>query len=253
MLDTRRVRGAPGVVRSVIVALCLCAILTGGCAASSTDETDRPAGDQTSTDQPSLKKAAETARVVCGPGGTRVLTPRVKARPDGVHFVIDNRFEAEAGYSVEYPEGGGGGDSVSRGKSEHVGDFPPGKVRIGCEKLPLDGIDVDYGAVEVVDPNGVYRPVELECEGGMAVSGGPQYAPGVEGKRGDIVEITRRSFSDHIRDGDTVGLAGYPESQDYRTVRVVRDGRVIATVAYVREGKGWLQDHYEACESFQSS
>jgi len=168
-----------------------------------------------------------------------------------VHFVIDNRFEAEAGSSVEYSEGGGGGDSVPRGKSGHVGDFPPGKVRIGCEKPPVDGIDVDYGAVEVVD--GVYKPVELECEGGMAVSGGPQYAPEAKGKRGNLVQITRRSFSGYIRDGDTVELAGYPESRDYRIVRVVRGGGVIATVVYGREGKGWLQDHYEACGSFQSS
>jgi hypothetical protein len=241
-------------VRFSVVALCLCAIITGGCAASSTDETDRPAGKQTSTEQPSQssdrEKAAETARVVCGPGGARVLTPRVEARPDGVRFVIDNRFEAEAGYSVEYPEGGGEGYSVPRGESKHVGDFPPGKVRIGCEKPPMDGIDVDYGALKVVDPNGVYKPVELECKGGMAVGGGPQYASGVKGKRGDLVEITRRSFSHQIRDGDKVELAGYTESRDHRTVRVVRDGRVIATVVYIREGKGWLQDHYEACESF---
>lgn len=251
-------REIPGVVRLALAALCLCAILTGGCAASSTDQPDRSRGDQTtSTDKQSQtstqEKASKTARVVCGPGGTRVLTPRVEARPDGVHFVIDNRFETEAGYSVEYAEGGGGGDSAPRGESQHVGDFPPGKVRIGCEKPPVDGMKVDYGALEVVDTNGVYKPVELECEGGMAVSGGPQYAPGVKGKRGGLVEITRRSFANQIRDGDTVELAGYTESRDNRTVRIVREGRVIATVAYTGGEEGWLQDHYEACESFQTS
>jgi hypothetical protein len=238
-----------------VAALCLCAILAGGCTASSTDEPDRSQGNQTtSADQTSRssdrEKSAETASVVCGPGGALVLTPRVEARPDGVHFVIDNRFEAKAGYSVEYPEGGGEGYSVPRGESEHVGDFPPGKVRIGCEKPPVDGTDIEYGTLEVVDPNGVYKPVELECEGGMAVSGGPQYAPGIKGKRGNLVEIIRRSFSNQIKDGDTVEFAGYTESRDYRTVRVVRDGRVIAKVVYFREGEGWLQDHYEACGSF---
>jgi hypothetical protein len=168
-----------------------------------------------------------------------------------VHFVIENRFGSEAGYSFEYPEGGGGGDSAPRGESGHVGDFPPGKVRIGCERPPLDGTDTDYETLEVVDPEGVYKPVELQCEGGMAVSGGPQYAPGAKGKRGDLVEITRRSFSDQIREGDSVELAAYPESRDNSTVRIVREGRVIATVVYFREGKGWLQDHYEACASFQ--
>ncbi|HET7270062.1 MAG TPA: hypothetical protein VFI90_03145 [Rubrobacter sp.] len=253
--EPRRARGEKFRVRSAVAALCLCAILTGGCAATSTDEPERSQGNQTtSADQPSQssgqEKAAKTARVVCGPGGTRVLTPRVEARPDGVHFVLDNRFDAEAGYSVEYPEGGGEGYSVPRGESEHVGDFPPGKVRIGCDKPPVDGTDIEHGALEVVDPNGVYKPVELECKSGMIVSGGPAYAPGVKGKRGDLVEITRRSFSDQIRDGDEVELAGYTESRDQRTVRVVRGGRVVATVEYTGRGKGWLQDHYEACASF---
>ncbi|HEX6710137.1 MAG TPA: hypothetical protein VF068_07370 [Rubrobacter sp.] len=235
-----------------VAALCLCAILAGGCATSSTDESDRSQGNRTTTIEPtqssSQEKAAKTARVVCGPGGMRVLTPRVEARPDGVHFVIDNRFDADAGYSVDYPEGGGEGFSVPRGESEHVGDFPPGKVRIGCEKPPVDGTHIDYATLEVVDP--VYKPVELECEGGMAVSGGPQYAPEIKGKGGDLDKITRRSFSNQIKDGDTVEFAGYTESRDYRTVRVVRDGRVIAKVVYFREGEGWLQDHYEACGSF---
>lgn len=241
-------------MRFAITVLCLCAILTGGCAASSTEEPDGSQGDQTTTAGPAQsstqEEAAQTARVVCGPDGTRVLTSRVKAHPDGVHIAIDNRFDAEAGYSVEYPDGGGEGYSVPRGVGEHVGDYPPGKVRIGCEKPPVDGTDVDFGALEVVDPDGVYESVELDCKSGMSVSGGPAYAAGVKGKRGDLVEITRRSFSEEIRASDTVEMAGYQESKEHRTVRVVRDGRVIATVAYFREGKGWLQDHYDACESF---
>lgn len=191
-----------------------------------------------------------TARIVCGPDGTRVLTPRVEARPDGVHFVIDNRFEAGTGYSVEYPEGGGGGESVPRGESRHVEELPPGKNRIGCERPPVDGTGSDYAALEVVDPDGVYKPVDLECEGGRSVSGMAQFAPGVKGERGDPVEIARRAFSKKIKDDDTVELAGYPKSTEHRTVRVVRDGRVVANVVYNRDGKGWLQDHYEACESF---
>lgn len=250
----RTSRGVNGVVRSLILAACLCAILAGGCVASNTDEPARSPGDETSTDQASQSSdpedVAATASIVCGPDGTRVTTPRVRAHPDGVHFVVDNRFKKGASYSFEYPEGGGGGESVPHGESAHVGDFPPGKVRIGCEKPPVDGTGQDYEKLEVVDPDGVYKPVELECKGGMAVSGMAEYASGVKGKKGDPVEIARREFSRHIRDGDQVELAGYPESRKYRTVRVVRGGRVIAKVVYFREGKGWLQDHYEACANF---
>jgi hypothetical protein len=111
-------------------------------------------------------------------------------------------------------------------------------------------VGLDYGVLEVVDPQGVYKPVELECKGGTAVSGSAEFAPGAKGKRGDPVQITRRQFSDWIEDDDTVELAGYPQSRKYRTVRVVRDRRAVANVVYFREGKGWLQDHYEACGGF---
>ncbi len=37
----------------------------------------------------------------------------------------------------------------------------------------MDGIGSDDANLEVVDPEGFYKPVELECEGGMAVGGGP--------------------------------------------------------------------------------
>ncbi len=242
----------PRTVRFAVVALCLCAVLTGGCAASSTDGPTRSQGEQsTEPAQPSEgERAAPSARIVCGPEGTRVSTPRVEAHPDGVHFVIDNRFEKGTGYSFEYPEGGGGGNSAEHGESRHVEDFPPGKVRIGCEKPPVDGAGLDYGVLEVDDPQGVYKPVELECQGGTAVSGSAEFAPGAKGKKGDPVQITRRQFSDRIEDDDTVELAGYPKSREYRTVRVVRDGRVVANVVYFRDGKGWLQDHYEACGGF---
>lgn len=217
------------------------AMLLCGCGPASTDEPAAPSDRE---------EARDTARVVCDREGTRVLTPRVKARPDGVHFVIDNRLGAEVGYAFEDPEGGGGGDSAPKGESSHVGDLPPGKVRVGCEKPPVDGIGTDYATLKVVDPEGLYKPVELECEGGMAVGGGPQYAPGAEGKKGDLVEVVRRGLSDRLREGDTVELAGYPKSQDSKTVRVVRDGRVVATVVFFADSGGWLEDSTSNCAGF---
>ena len=230
--------------RSVFVLLFLSAafLFTYGCGPASSDGPSEPSGREQET--------PDTARVVCGRDGTRVLTPVVKARPDGVHFVIDNRFEVEVGYAFEEPEGGGGGDSAPEGESEHVGDFPPGEVRIGCEEPPVDGVGTDYAPLEVVDPAGFYRQVELECRGGMAVGGGPQYAAGAEGKKGDVVEMVRRGLSDRLREGDTVELAGYPKSRDSRTVRVVREGRVVAAVAFFADSGGWLEDSTSNCAGF---
>jgi hypothetical protein len=84
----------------------------------------------------------------------------------------------------------------------------------------------------------------------MAVGGGPQYAPGARGKKGDLARIVRRGLSDRLREGDAVELAGYLESRDRRIVRVVRDGRVVATVAFTASSSGWLEDSSSNCAGF---
>ena len=204
------------------------------------------AGEQETADA----DVPETARIVCGPEGTRAPTPRVVARPDGVHFVIDNRFDAEVGYAFEEPEGGGGGDSAPKGESSRVLDLPPGEIRVGCEKRPVDGIGIDYATLKVLKGDSGYKPIELECQGGMAYGGGAQYAPDAKGSKGDLVGQVRSQFSEEIREDDVVELAGYPELGDSRVVRVVRDGRVVATVHFLGEPGDWLQDRYKACEGF---
>ena len=223
-------------------------VLLWGCGTGSSGGQPSAASDQEEAAR--ADRVPGKARLVCGRDGSRLLTPRVKARPDGVHLVIDNRFGAEVGYSFEYPEGGGGGDDAPKGESERVGGYPPGEVKIGCEKPPVDGVGTDYATLEVVDPEGAYKAVELECAGGMAVGGGPQYAPGVKGKKGELAEIVRRGLSDRLQEGDAVEVAGYPKSQDRRIVRVVRDGRVVATVAFTAASGGWLEDSSSNCAGF---
>ncbi|QIN81191.1 hypothetical protein GBA63_00090 [Rubrobacter tropicus] len=197
------------------------------------------------------ERVPDTAVVVCGRDETRVLTPRVEARSDGVHFEVRNRLGADTGFAALGREGGAGGEASKGGSSELVGDVSPGGARAGCEEPPYDGIGkINYAAFEVVDRRGLYKSVGLECRGGMAVSGGAQYAPGARGVKGDLVKRARNQFSDEIRVDDVVELAGYPKLPDYRIVRVVRDGRVVATVHFLGEGDGWLQDSYEACEGF---
>ena len=85
------------------------------------------------------------------------------------------------------------------------------------------------------------------------------YAQGI-GEKASPVEQARRRFSKRIEEGDTVEIAddqggttvGY-YGEELRTVRVVRDGRVVALMHY-KEGRGagggWLLDYYEACGEF---
>jgi hypothetical protein len=85
------------------------------------------------------------------------------------------------------------------------------------------------------------------------------YALGI-GDKASPVEQARRRFSKHIEEGDKVETAddqGGPTvgyyGEELRTVRVVRDERVVALMHY-KEGRGaggaWLLDSYEACGEF---
>ena len=220
------------------------ALLLSGCAAYT--EGSKPSSNR--------ERAPDTAVIVCGRDGTRVLTPRVEARPDGVHYVIDNRHGTRAGYSVQNTEGAGTGGDVPEGKSEHVGDIPPGKIRVGCEGQPVDGIKVDYGTFRVSAGDSGYKSVEPECGRGMVTfTDGGFLAAGAKSRGVDVdpVELTRRKFSDNLQGGDVVEAAGYPGRRGQRTVRIVRDGRVVAAVEHGRAKGGWVQGGgYTACASF---
>lgn len=243
-------------MRSVSVLLCLFVVLAVGCGnqgLSASSETTSSATGRTTTT--ATEPLISTARIVCADDGTRVLTPEVEAQPDGVHFVIHNRMKADTGYSIQLPNGGGMGDNAPAGKSEHIEPLPPGTIQIGCDRL-LPNSDLEepgYKLLQVVDKDGIYRSIELECPGGEAVgSSGPLQGPDSEvGSDEPPVEQAKDFFSKQLQPGDTVELAGYPKTQGQKTVRVVRDGSVIATVEYWREsGNGWYNNGYNACAGF---
>jgi hypothetical protein len=69
-------------------------------------------------------------------------------------------------------------------------------------------------------------------------------------KKGELAEIVRRNLSHRLRQGDTVELVGYPMSQDRRLMRLVRDGRVVATVAFMAGSGVRLEDSSSNCAGF---
>ncbi len=74
---------------------------------------------------------------------------------------------------------------------------------------------------------------------------------GAKGEKGTPVEVARRDFSKHINEGDTLEIADRSSGQNAKaTVRVIREGRVVALIEYRRAGGGWLRDYYEACGDF---
>jgi hypothetical protein len=98
----------------------------------------------------------------------------------------------------------------------------------------------------------------LECRQDSTEGAIFDYALGI-GEKASPVEQARRRFSKRIEEGDKVEIAerqGDPTvgyyGEELRTVRVVRDGRVVALMFY-KEGTdngGWLLDSYEACGEF---
>ena len=192
---------------------------------------------------------------------TRVLTPKVEAQPDGVHYTIDSRMGVDSSYTVEYPSGGGIGDNLPKGESRHIEPFAPGmRINISCDPPGYEGEkDLEFASFEVLKGDSGYRSRSLQCSGGGRVHGIPASGGNLKGAP---VELARRYFKSSLEEGDVVEVAGYPKSaSEYsgvhgykQYVRVVRDGRVVAVISYVRvpagEGGGWMRGGSFECESF---
>ena len=69
-------------------------------------------------------------------------------------------------------------------------------------------------------------------------------------KKGELAEIVRRNLSHRLRQGDAVELVGYPMSRDPRLMRLVRVGRVVATVAFSAGSGVRLEDSSSNCAGF---
>jgi hypothetical protein len=87
----------------------------------------------------------------------------------------------------------------------------------------------------------------LQCRSGAMNAAIFDYAVGAKGEKASSVELAQGDFSKSIEEGDTVEIADRPEGTHMRTVRVVRDGRVVALIKYRRVGGGWVLESYEAC------
>jgi len=218
--------------------------------ASAVEETTA-LGETTGFQAPEGTKASSTARIVClraaqgasspppestetinGNILTRVLTPKVEAHPDGVHIQFDNRLGKGAEYSSKDSRVAWG-DPIPEGKSNQEAWLPPGTAKINCS---LGGdIGFNYASFEVVEGDSGYKSLELECKPGAVPREGSMIASGADSKfelvsYRDQVERARKHFKKGLKVGDVVEKAGYPKDPDpFPTVRIVRNGKVIAT------------------------
>jgi hypothetical protein len=183
---------------------------------------------------------------------TRVLTPKVAARPDGVHIQIDNRLGKAAslhkaiyhGPNVTPEQPSVTGDNIPKGKSNHVVELLPGIEDIACA-APDWYYALTFASMEIVVGESGYKSPELECNKGAKPTGRGYPADAVvprevpKGKKFHPIEHVREEYSGKLKEGDVVETAGYPDPEEPypRVVRVVRKGKVVATYGYYEGGR----------------
>jgi hypothetical protein len=204
----------------------------------------RTAGSSGSNEAP-----VDVARFTCDASGS--ITPSntvVAAQPDGVHLAIDNTGDTPVSFSIE---GLGGDGAEPAAHKETVWQIRPGAATVSCSNTTHGPFGFSSSATfEVVDPNGLYVPAELECASGEAYGSISEYADGTNGFAGDSVQVAREHVSG-LEFDDLIERAGYPESR-LPVIRVVRDGAIVGKVTLRDDGSGgWLADSVQGCSGTQ--
>jgi hypothetical protein len=139
------------------------------------------------------------------------------------------------------------------GESERVANVPPGKVRISCYSRSWGrekALTIESGTIEVLAGDSGYKTAKLDCPRGKLAGGMGPYSEEEMGGKGDPVELLRRELAGSLKKGDVVEIAGNTQSRDEKTVRVVRDGKVVANAHYIQVSDGWLGGLIENCAGF---
>jgi hypothetical protein len=178
--------------------------------------------------------AVDVARVTCL-GKTDVLTPVVRAHPDGVDLLVETDDDG-AKLAIATAGGGTLGVEFARGaQSPHAVHFrlAPGEVHVQCGS----SAEVRNGvALEVVDPEGYWHEERLACARDLEERGWfPAYHPIVN----PFPEAIARAVPG-ILPSDEISYAGYPSTRGLGgspRIRVVRDGEVVASFDLVTYGQ----------------
>ena len=189
---------------------------------------------------PPTDQIPDVLHMRCTPDQVTLDSTVVRPRSDGFHVVVDASDEVVGVEVTNSPAStlGMGGPLHSDGES--VFPLEPGSWHIGCYAR---GGGVVAGpssaAFTLVDPEGVYTPVALVCDGrdGQTVSrrfaatGSP--SSGVDGRYEPTTQTVEASVAavPGILPTDVVREAGYPDGNGFKggpLYTVLRDGRPLA-------------------------
>ncbi len=187
------------------------------------------------------------AQVSCSDSGTQISTPVVQPQPDGVHIMVDNTTGADLGLRIQ----GFGGDNAPVGTTEIVRPIPPGVYGLNCTTSSKAAEPTTYQTFEVQDPQGIWVSTDLtSCMSASGIAAGSSTVSpaGIVGVQGTPVEVVTSTISG-LLPTDLVEPAGYPSTTDEANVRVVRDGKVVATYHLLPDDHGgWYIDSASACD-----
>jgi hypothetical protein len=193
-----------------------------------------------------------TAKVICTDEGARAVTPVVRPQREGVHIVIDNRTDRREFYvrAAAASEPNQGGRLARNARTSVLWGSGPGRVLIGCyhKDDPPDFFETrgqGYASFTVVDPNGLWTPWTLECEGTRPLR---RSIVAREPRGGDLESVARRIVPG-IELDDRLHRPGYPETEFiFELLTVMRRDRRIALLTFFSREPG-LRIRVEACRN----
>jgi hypothetical protein len=204
-------------------------------------------GPRPSSGAEEASPAPGLVELVCERDGTATLSsPDVTARPDGVHLVVDNRYDEPVSVA---------GFDADPGITRWTLGAAPGPFEVMCWPFSEHGEQPpERLTIDVRDPEGLYVPPPgLECPTEEQSGTTIDYLEGAEGVSADPSETVRASLSG-IVDSDElfVWTGGYPE-QDHHggaSVSVARDGSIVAIVGVsLADDDRWVVAGLQACVS----
>ncbi len=215
----------------LLPACVIAALLASGC------------GPGAANTPPERRALPDVARIVCTADGTRLLTPAVRPRPDGVHVILSQHGGAPA--TLDTDQAGG----WKPGPKPFVLTLPPGDARLGCMTMADWNVDPPrhraWVTLRVVDQDDQW--VDDQPAGGTCSQSSIDYAPTAAGDpKSHLGRDARRAME--ATSGDVVERAGYPRQEPIE-YRLVRDGKVVALARYASTGHGrWLLDGVQKCD-----
>lgn len=190
-------------------------------------------------------QAPVLANVRCTDDGAETDTAKVQPERDGVHI----RFLNETNHREFFLRMRGGGDWHNEGGrlepygvTELTTSAPPGELVVGCFRndndIPVpDPDDPHYAAMTVVDPKGLWVPLDLYC--GSEPEPSRIETDATADDDTNFPALAREEVPG-LHPNDVVRKPGYPETEWHLNSHVVvRDGDVIAHLTFGASGGKW--------------